>query len=338
MSDKHAWEQSGAHEVGPGVFRIPLPLPGDHLKAVNVYAIVDGDGLVMIDAGWALAESELQLARSLESIEFGLRDIREFLVTHIHRDHYTQAVALRRKFGSGVSLGEAEKISLDAIHTAQMHPDVPRMASAGAEPLLKRLEQDTRFGGPPDLADWEYPDRWLTDRLELPLQTRTMTVLSTPGHTRGHVVFHDAGANALFAGDHILPHITPSIGVEMVHTASPLGDYLHSLRLVQELPDATLLPAHGPVAASTHARVDELLAHHERRLTDTAAAVSKGASCAYDVAQILTWTRRERAFDELDLFNQILAVNETVAHLDVLVTRGWLTRATVDGVNRYTTN
>ena len=37
--------------------RIPLPLPGDALKAVNTYAISDGDGVVMIDGGWAMAEA-----------------------------------------------------------------------------------------------------------------------------------------------------------------------------------------------------------------------------------------------------------------------------------------
>ena len=49
MDDRHAWEQPGAHEEAPGVWRIPLPLPGDSLKAVNVYAVADGDRLVMID-------------------------------------------------------------------------------------------------------------------------------------------------------------------------------------------------------------------------------------------------------------------------------------------------
>jgi hypothetical protein len=40
------------------------------------------------------------------------------------------------------------------------------------------------------------------------------------------------------------------------------------------------------------------------------------------------WTRRERRFSELDLFSQILAVNETAAHLEVLAIRGQLTRET----------
>ncbi len=61
-ADKHAWERPGAFEVLPGVFRIPLPLPNDGLKAVNVYAIADGDQAVLIDAGWALAKAQDVLA------------------------------------------------------------------------------------------------------------------------------------------------------------------------------------------------------------------------------------------------------------------------------------
>ena len=55
-SDSRArdWVTPGAFEVAPGVHRIPLPLPLDGLRAVNVYALRDGDGLVLIDAGWAL--------------------------------------------------------------------------------------------------------------------------------------------------------------------------------------------------------------------------------------------------------------------------------------------
>src|SRR5580700_6317227 len=40
-----AWITPGAYEVAPGVHRIPLPLPSDALRAVNVYAIEDEDGL-----------------------------------------------------------------------------------------------------------------------------------------------------------------------------------------------------------------------------------------------------------------------------------------------------
>ena len=89
--------------------RVPLPLPTDGLRAVNVYAVEDGDGLVLIDSGWALAESREALAAALATLGCGLGDVRHFLVTHVHRDHYTQAVELRRIFGSKVSLGAGEQ-------------------------------------------------------------------------------------------------------------------------------------------------------------------------------------------------------------------------------------
>jgi glyoxylase-like metal-dependent hydrolase (beta-lactamase superfamily II) len=330
--DRHAWERPGAHEVAPGVHRIPLPLPGDSLKAVNIYAIADGEQVVLVDGGWALDEAEELLGKSLATVGYGLGDVREYLVTHLHRDHYTQAVALRRHYGGRVAVGEGERACLELIRTIESHPDVPRLYEAGALELSRMLAE---WHGERDLTNWEDPDRWLTDGVDLPLETRTLRVIATPGHTRGHVVFHDPAANALFAGDHVLPHITPSIGVELNRPRSPLRDYLNSLDLIRALPDARLLPAHGPVAESVHDRIDELLAHHDRRLTATAEAVDHGAHTAFEVAQALPWTRRLRRYDELDLFNQILAIHETMAHLRVLVERGWLTETPVDGVARF---
>jgi glyoxylase-like metal-dependent hydrolase (beta-lactamase superfamily II) len=139
----------------------------------------------------------------------------------------------------------------------------------------------------------------------------------------------------LFAGDHVLPHITPSIGFEQVRAASPLADYLISLSLVRAMPDAVLLPAHGPAMGSVHQRVDELLAHHEQRLDATLAALQAGANTALDVADRIGWTRRHRRLATLDPFNQMLAILETAAHLDLLVERGRAERAESDGTTEY---
>jgi glyoxylase-like metal-dependent hydrolase (beta-lactamase superfamily II) len=330
--DRHAWELPGAFEQAPGVWRIPLPLPGDHLKAVNVYAVADGDRLVMIDGGWALDEARALLDSALGEIGHRVADISEFLVTHIHRDHFTQAIALRREFGSTVSLGEGEQLALEAMRTVDEHPDIATLYQAGALDLSRLLGE---WKGERDLTNWEDPDRWLTDGLDIPLHTRTLRVIATPGHTRGHVVFYDSQANALFSGDHVLPHITPSIGIELVRPPSPLRDYIASLRLMQSLPDATLLPAHGPAGSSTHARVAELLAHHEKRLDETADAIDRGATSGFEAATAMTWTRHHRQLGELDMFNQIMAVHETMAHLEVLVERGVLMRDIVDGIVRF---
>jgi glyoxylase-like metal-dependent hydrolase (beta-lactamase superfamily II) len=330
--DRHAWERPGAHEEAPGVWRIPLPLPGDALKAVNVYAMADGDRLVMIDGGWSLEGAPELLAEALKPVGFAPADIRDFLVTHVHRDHYTLAIALRRLHGGRVSLGEGEKACLDAFHTITVHPDIAALYEAGAVELSRMLAE---WRGERDLTDFEYPDRWLTDGVEIPLRSRALRAIATPGHTRGHVVFHDSEGGVLFAGDHVLPHITPSIGVELVRPPSPLRDYMDSLRTVRALPDALLLPAHGPAAPSVHARVDELVRHHEKRLETMYAVVEQGAATAFEVAQAIPWTRRERRFGELDMFNQMLAVHETVAHLTVLVENGQLVAKPVDRIVHY---
>ena len=100
-----------------------------------------------------------------------------------------------------------------------------------------------------------------------------IAAVSTPGHTQGHFVFADLGAGLLFSGDHVLPTITPSIGFEPAYAALPLGDFLGSLAKVRAMPDLRLLPAHGAAAPSTHARVDELVAHHEVRSQPELAAL-----------------------------------------------------------------
>jgi hypothetical protein len=50
---------------------------------------------------------------------------------------------------------------------------------------------------------------------------------------------------------------------------------------------------------------------------------------------VLRWTSRDRSLAELDTFNQMLAVNETVAHLDVLASQGQVRKGDENGVWVY---
>ena len=56
------WAEAGTYPIAPGVHRVPLPLPTDGLRAVNVYVLETARSLVLIDGGWALAESQAALA------------------------------------------------------------------------------------------------------------------------------------------------------------------------------------------------------------------------------------------------------------------------------------
>jgi glyoxylase-like metal-dependent hydrolase (beta-lactamase superfamily II) len=320
------------------VHRIPLTLPDDGLRAVNAYAIADGAGVALIDPGQATTLARDQLGRALLQLSYGFSDVTRCLCTHVHRDHYTNAIALRRQLHWPVSLGEGERASLAAVRVSRNYgidPQLEALPSCGAKALLAELDPKGHGGGlPGDI--WEEPDEWLHDGGVVHLANRSLHVLHTPGHTVGHVTLHDREAGLLFSGDHVLPRITPSISFEPVPTTLPLADYLASLRRTAEQPDAVLLAAHGPVTGSAHQRVAELLEHHRLRLELTEAQVRAGAELVHAVAEGLRWTRRERHLAELDPMNRMLAVMETKAHLDVLADRGVLTR-TLDGdLLRYT--
>jgi glyoxylase-like metal-dependent hydrolase (beta-lactamase superfamily II) len=313
-------------------------MPNDGLRAVNVYAIDGGaeGGCVLIDGGWAVAEAQEALEAALDGIGYALSDIRRILVTHAHRDHYTLGVSLQRALGTrlAIGIGERENVQEAMVEanssSARALPSLgaPHLAEAWASlfTLEERAQSAAMFG---------MPDEWVDDGQVLDAGTRSLTAIQTPGHTRGHLVYLDPAASVLFTGDHVLPHITPSIGFEPVRASNPLGDFLRSLHLLLTHPDAVMLPAHGAPADSVHKRVHELIAHHDERLADTLAAARAGAGTAYQAARRLGWTRRHTPFDDLNLFNQILAISETNAHLLVLTERGQLTRS-VDGAGVVT--
>lgn len=315
-----SWDESD-ESLGQGVHRLALPLQGDALKAVNVYVIESDDGLTLIDSGWDDEDSREVLARGLRRLSFELGDVCRVLVTHLHGDHLGQATHIARTVGSEVSIGDDERSSLASFIAdpqATIEERLARLQMAGAEALLPELRAD-----PQDLAvDWDMPQRYLRDRDIVRAGDRELHVVHTPGHTKGHVCFHEPTTGWLFSGDHVLPHITPSIGFEPKPTDHSLHDFLSSLARVRRLPVERVLPAHGSVFNDLPGRVDELAGHHEQRLDDTLRALAGGAETAYEVAQVLRWTRRLRGFGDLNLFNRMLATLETLAHLELLDSQG----------------
>ena len=325
------WSKEGAWRVADGIHRIPLPLPMDGLKAVNVYVIETDAGLTLIDGGWSIQVARDLLERCLKDVGYGFGDITRFLVPHVHRAHFTLATVLGHEYGAEVVLGRGEEPALDLLNDPSLdqNPFLDVLRTAGAHEIADLWAA----GAPeaPDMSMWTRPDTWLDGDVRIPVGARTLDAVHTPGHTPGHYVYAEQAAGLLFAGDHVLPTITPSIGFTVPPTPDPLGDFMASLTKVRSLPDLTVLPAHGPIAPSSHARVDELLVHHEQRLDLSLTAVADSPRTAHEVAQQLPWTRHDTAYSDLDGFAQGMATMETKAHLELLVARGQATRAETSG-------
>ncbi|MDR3661817.1 MAG: MBL fold metallo-hydrolase [Mycobacterium sp.] len=316
---------------------VALPLPLPDLQIVNAYVIHDPAGVTLIDPGWAYPPSEAALVQALNALGFTIGDVRRIVATHQHWDHYSLGVKWRDQYGIELMLGREERHSIEAFlqNPDVVHPfQIGKLTEAGAPDLAAEIsalswepyEQDVAFAP---------PDRWLDDGDVIDCGTTQIVVRATPGHTRGHMVFEEAGQGLIFTGDHLLPRITPSIAFELAPGDFPLRSYINSLLLVLHLPDAMMLPAHGSTAGTTHARANELIDHHEARLRQVGDLIAAGDSSSWEVASKMLWTRRERALDELHVVHRMTAVLEVQSHLDLLELRGLLTSAVVDEVRRF---
>ncbi|XKH52428.1 MBL fold metallo-hydrolase [Citricoccus nitrophenolicus] len=318
------WSDAACETVAAGVYRIPLNLPDNALRAVNVYAVEGEHGLALVDGGMRTTTALAELDDALSAIGRTHADVRDVYVTHLHSDHYTMAVELRRLAGARVHIGAPEGPGIDTVRSigSNVAVDYLEHVERGGAPVIAH-EARTQMNGEeffPD--DWERPDSLLAAG-PLRIGGFDAHAVSTPGHTRGHLVYQVPEDGVTFTGDHVLPTITPSIGFEPGEWNAPLQHFLDSLELMLEFPDTRMLPAHGWATDSVHERCRDLLGHHENRFGQVVAALEgAGSRTALSVAERMPWTRRDRHFGELDAFNQMIAVCETLAHLDALVDRG----------------
>ena len=111
------WSDPEVETVAPGIHRVPVPLPNDGLRAVNVYMIEDGDGVTLVDSGWNGPEARAAIDRGLAVAGAELGDVHRMLITHMHYDHLGQADELRRAGAGEYWLGEEEKGSFTILVT-----------------------------------------------------------------------------------------------------------------------------------------------------------------------------------------------------------------------------
>lgn len=319
------------------VTAIELPLPLEGLTSVNCYLLRGEQEVALVDPGWSSPDSERVLLDALAQLGVERSQIGRVLTTHHHWDHYTQAITWQRRYGIPVHLGRGDRPSIDAWH--ELDGAFPRQVGllrrAGAAQLSAEVDAMPAEMHEQDM-DFDMPAGWIDDADEIDLGGLLVRAHATPGHTRGHVCFEVVGADLLLSGDHVLPRITPSIAYEREPSDDSLAAYLASLRLVADLPDARLLPAHGALGDSASLRARELIEHHHDRLEVVHSLVASGHATAHDIAVGMTWTRRERRLEELELIHRMTAVLEVAAHLTVLRDDAVLTRQSVDGVDHYT--
>jgi glyoxylase-like metal-dependent hydrolase (beta-lactamase superfamily II) len=304
---------------------------------VNCYAIIGDDGITIIDPGFDYPTGESALHNGLERIGVTCADVVRIVVTHAHRDHYGLAVDWNQRYGIELLLGREEHHTVLGFdpRNGTFHRQAALLRLSGATALADKVET-LQLDHHKDGTGYGEPTHWIEDGDEIDCGGYVIAARSTPGHTRGHMVFEAAEDSSLFTGDHLLPRITPAIGAEYAPEDSPLTSYLQSLQQVADGPTRRMLPAHGHAADEAGIRARQLLTHHDDRLSMVGSHVKAGASTAFDVASRMTWTRQAISLDGLDTFHAMIAVLEVRAHLVHLADTGDLRKRQTAPTEIYT--
>lgn len=333
MSDgiRHPFEtappQAGVTEVAPGILwlRLPLPMALDH---VNIYALDDGTGWTIVDAGLSSRRSKAIWERLLAGPLAG-KPVTRVVLTHHHPDH----VGL-------VGWFQSRGAELLATRTAWLYArmltlDVQDRPTPGALAFYRRAgvtgaELDRRAAERPfnfaDIVDPMPPGfTRLVEGARLHAAGRDWTVRLGQGHAPDHAtLWSDDGI--VLGGDQLLPGISANIGVYPTEPeADPLSEWLDSCRAFMPLArdDLLILPGHKLPFTGLPFRLDQMIENHESalaRLLDHLAEPRVATDC------FLPLFRREIGSAEHGL-----ALVEAVAHLNCLLQRGLVSRSLTPG-------
>jgi glyoxylase-like metal-dependent hydrolase (beta-lactamase superfamily II) len=320
--------ETGLTEVAKGVFELRLPIPFED-GLVNVFLFADGEEADLLDCGMNSDESVATIRAAIAHI--GAKRLRRLVVTHIHPDHYGAA-------GSLAGEGMADLY----IHRLEVPLVNPRYVEL--EHLVKEVHRYLLVNGVPAseaevLSNSQRALSQLVKTAEASVQLdgaellqmgrRQLRVEWTPGHSPGHICLYDRQDGLLFAGDHMLPELSPNIGLHPQSTPDPLHEYLDGLRRMAALEPELILPSHGRPFTGAPARVKVLEAHHRRRLEQAVEIVGRGKQTAWEVALEL-WGPRSNFYEKR------LALQEALAHLQALAVEDRVTKSVTPDSVRWT--
>ena len=333
MSSTSEADGAKTRHVSPGVVEVFLPLPSKP-SIINVFLIDCGNGeWALVDTGVALESSRVAFRGALAAEGIEPAAVTTLLGTHHHPDHFGASADFRACGGTAVYLHPKEKEQIEYARSAPA-TDMLTHGRRHGMPIPKDVQ-----GAPKPSEVWAGTfdptleiDHFLEDGEILHLGNKRLQVVWTPGHTPGHCCFLDLDDRTLFVGDHLLPKITPHIGVFARGPQNPLGDFLASQEKVAALDAGLVCPAHGPVYSTHRKRAHQIIAHHEHRLREILDVVRQAPETAFGTAaQVFEWVFR----DPEARMQKGAAFMETLAHLHLLEARGDVRAQEDDGVVRF---
>lgn len=314
-------------EVAPGLHWLRMPLPFK-LNHINLWLLEDGDGWTAIDTGIATDDCKGAWEK-LFTDTMGGKPLKRVVVTHFHPDHIGLAGWLCERFDVPLYMPLTEwafgRMLAGVDPTLHLSAYRAFYRRAGFTPEM--METVTRRMGGYGTRVSTIPAAIvrIADGDVLEIGGRKWRMIVGRGHSPEHACLYCDDDDILISGDQVLPKISPNVSVwPQEPQGQPLALFLESLhRIKAEIPgDPMILPSHNWPFKGLHARLDDLIAHHDARLDETLATVA-APKTALDVLRTLF----TRPLDEHQMF---FAIGETLAHLHHLEKAGAVIRTTSD--------
>jgi glyoxylase-like metal-dependent hydrolase (beta-lactamase superfamily II) len=324
-------------EVIPGINWIKLPIDApDGPGHVNVYLIRGHDGYLLVDSGWNTDASFAALHNYLVKNGLTFENITQILVTHIHPDHYGMAGRIKKLSGATLAMHHIEKDFIEPryISMEQLLYQTDRLLITSGVPEREMVPMRDATVGLAQYTVPTQPDILLRDGDTVTTGESTFRVIWTPGHASGHICLYEPDKKILLSGDHILPKITPNVGVHPQSIENPLGRYLKSLEELKRLDIKLTLPGHNRPFTRIVPRIDEIIRHHDYRNQEILKAIELSPKTTYLIAQKITWSDNG-SWNDLPLFHQRMAIFETLAHLEMMAAEGRVDKLPRQGIIYY---
>lgn len=316
-------------QVFPDIYRIKIPLPDNPLRATNSYLIRGQKRNLLVDTGFNREESRKAMDQALQELDVNLEST-DLFITHLHSDHAGLVQRLATD-NSTVWMSETDARVVGAsrgsshwtIFSEFLHKS--GLIAMGVEDVVAK-HPGYRFAS-------EVFDNFtlVEDGDEIKVGDFCFRCVQTPGHTRGHMCLYEPGKKLLFSGDHILGKITPNITLWQINE-DVLGSYLESLDKIAELDVNMVFPGHRYILHDCRGRIQELKAHHDRRLDDIIKILGQETMSGAEVASQMRWDLSYKTWDEFPWGQKLFATGEAVSHLYHLTVMGRLSMLTREGI------
>ena len=331
----------GTLPVAEGVrwLRMRLPFALDHINLWLLRDRVDGrEGWTIVDCGIDNETTRAAWTQIFDSELEGLPVLR-VICTHMHPDHIGLAHWLTERWQCRLWISatdwHAARVTSSAIGDAHSgHAAADFYALHGLTNTAALADVRARSNLYADMVR-QVPEQFrrLIHGMRLRIGGHDWHCIAGYGHAPEHIALHCPALRTLIAGDMVLPRISTNISVyDTEPEANPLPLYLESITAMRTLPaDTRVLPSHGKPFTGLRRRIDQLVRHHDERLSEVLQACAGTPRSAAELLPVMF--KRE-----LDMHQTTFALGEAVAHVHALLADGQLKEVQRgDGVLRYVT-